>query len=145
MVTDRQKWADDWLNRNYIEWKEVEALKLRLELSESMLSNGVSRLSRPDVQQDHVGNTQEIKQVESSYLREVVENRMRSLDTGDAQTIEVIGRIPDAELRMILLRRYIYRWSWRQVAHELAYDRKTVYIKKNKALDMVASYLSAKM
>lgn len=144
-MTDRQKMADDWLNRNYVEWKEVEALKLRLELSESMLSNGVSNMTRSEVQTDHVENQQEVKQVEASYLRDIVEKRIRLLDMGDAQTIQIIGHVPQAELRMILLRRYIFRWSWSRIARELGYDRRSIYRKKLEALDEAAIHILAQI
>lgn len=143
-MTDRQKRADDWLNRNYLEWKELELLKLRLEMSESMLSTGVSKLSRSEVQTDHVENVQESKQIEASSLREVVENRIRALDIGDSLTIQAIGHIPAAEVRMVMLRRYIYRYSWKQIANELGYDRRTLFRKRLEGLDTVADFLAVR-
>ena len=143
-MTDRQKRADEWLNRNYLEWRELELLKLRLEMSESMLSTGVSKFSRSEVQTDHVENVQESKQIEASSLREVVENRIRALDIGDSLTIQAIGHIPSAEVRMVMLRRYIYRYSWKQIANELGYDRRTLFRKRLEGLDTVADFLAVR-
>lgn len=143
-MTDRQKRADEWLNRNYLEWRELELLKLRLEMSESMLSTGVSKLSRSEVQADHVENVQESKQIEASSLREVVENRIRALDVGDTLTIQAIGHIPSADVRMVMLRRYIYRYSWKQIANELGYDRRTLFRKRLEGLDTVADFLAVR-
>lgn len=143
-MTDRQKRADDWLNRNYLEWRELELLKLRLEMSESMLSTGVSKLSRSEVRTDHVENVQESKQIEASSLREVVENRIRALDIGDTLTIQAIGHIPSADVRMVMLRRYIYRYSWKQIANELGYDRRTLFRKRLEGLDTVADFLAVR-
>ena len=108
-MTDRQKRADEWLNRNY-----------------------------------HVENVQESKQIEASSLREVVENRIRALDIGDTLTIQVIGHIPSADVRMVMLRRYIYRYSWKQIANELGYDRRTLFRKRLEGLDTVADFLAVR-
>lgn len=144
-MTDRQKRADDWLNRNYVEWKETELLKLRLEMSESMLSTGVSKLTRSEVQTDHVDNLQEKKQIETVSLREVVESRIRALDQSDAITIRVIGHIASVDIRMVMYRRYIYRYSWQRISNELGYDRRTLFRKRLEGLDIVADYLAAFM
>ena len=143
-MTDRQKRADEWLNRNYLEWRELELLKLRLEMSESMLSTGVSKLSRSEVQTDHVENVQESKQIEASSLREVVENRIRALDIGDTLTIQAIGHIPSADVRRVMLGGYISRYSGKQIAKELGYDRRTLFRKRLEGLDTVADFLAVR-
>lgn len=133
-MNDRQKEARDWLNRNYIEWKELQKLKQRLELSESMLSNGVSRLTKNEIQVDHAGNSQEEKLIETSFLRQQVEERLASLDRADALTIELIGTITDAEQRLILISRYILRDSWNKIERDMNYSRRSLFRLHEKAL-----------
>lgn len=133
-MNDRQKEARDWLNRNYIEWKELQKLKQRLELSESMLSNGVSRLTKNEIQVDHAGNSQEEKLIETSFLRQQVEERLASLDRADALTIEIIGTITDAEQRLILISRYILRDSWNKIERDMNYSRRSLFRLHEKAL-----------
>lgn len=133
-MNDRQKEARDWLNRNYIEWKELQKLKQRLELSESMLSNGVSRLTKNEIQVEHAGNSQEEKLIETSFLRQQVEERLASLDRADALTIEIIGTITDAEQRLILISRYILRDSWNKIERDMNYSRRSLFRLHEKAL-----------
>lgn len=133
-MNDRQKEARDWLNRNYTEWKELQKLKQRLELSESMLSNGVGRLTKNEIQVDHAGNSQEEKLIETSFLRQQVEERLTSLDRADALTIEIIGTITNPEQRLILISRYILRDSWAKIERENNYSRRSLFRLHEKAL-----------
>lgn len=142
-MTEKQKFANDWLNRNYSEWQEVTKLKQRLELSESMLGTGVSRMTKQEIQSDHSSNTQERKQINASYLREVVEKRIRLLDVADAATIQVIARNDDATERTILTSRYILRQSWSQIEREQHMSTRQLYRRRDKALDKAAEYIKA--
>lgn len=142
-MTEHQNLAHNWLNRNYSEWQEIQKLKQRLELSESMLSTGVSRLSKQEIQMDTSSNHQEKKQIKASYLREVVEHRIQQLDIADAKTIQVIAANDDSEERNILLSRYILRQPWRVIQREMHMETRTLYRKRDKALDKAAAYISA--
>lgn len=144
-MTDRQDRAHAWLNRNYIEWREVQKLKLRLELSESMLSNGVSQLTRSEVQTDHAGNPQEEKTINASFLRQQVEDRLKSLDFADGLTIKIIGMIDDAEFRYILISRYILRESWTKIEKESNFSRRTMFRIWHQALDAASEKINSNM
>ena len=141
-MTDRQEAAHKWLNRNYVEWMEVQKLRQRLELSESLLSNGVSRMDRSEVQEDMSRNRQEDRQINASYLRDIVEKRFAALDEADATTIQIIAKLEDADERMILLSRYILRMTWNAIERDLHISTRNLYRKRDKALDHVAEYIA---
>lgn len=142
-MTDVQKYADSWLNRNYSEWQEVQKLKQRLELSESALSTGVSRMTKPEIQENHSGNSQEEKLVNFSYLSQVIADRVSSLDRADALTIQVIGTLDKSDFRLILLSRYILRQSWGQMEKEMHMSRRTLFRIRDKALTEASKKIKA--
>lgn len=142
-MTDVQKYADSWLNRNYSEWQEIQKLKQRLELSESTLSNGVSRMAKPEIQENHSGNSQEEKLINFSYLSQVIAERVASLDKADALTIQVIGTLDKSDFRLILLSRYILRQSWGQMEKEMHMSRRTLFRIRDKALTEASKKIKA--
>lgn len=142
-MTEAQKYADDWLNRNYSDWQEIQKLKQRLEFCESTLSNGVSKMVRSEVQETRGLNPQEEKLVNFSYLQGVIEERLASLNKADALTIQVIGTLDKADYRTLLLSRYILRQSWGYIANDLHLSRRTIFRIKNKALTEAAKKIKA--
>lgn len=142
-MTEAQKYADDWLNRNYSDWQEIQKLKQRLEFCESTLSNGVSKMVRSEVQETRGLNPQEEKLVNFSYLQGVIEERLASLNKADALTIQVIGTLDKADYRTLLLSRYILRQSWGYIEKDLHLSRRTIFRIKNKALTEAAKKIRA--
>lgn len=142
-MTEAQKFADDWLNRNYTEWQEIQKLKQRLEFSESTLTNGVSRITKSEIQEDHGGNPQEEKLINYSYLQQVIAERLASLNRADALTIQVIGTLAKSEHRLILLSRYILRESWRKIEKEMPRSRRSLYRIRDEALTEAAKKIKA--
>lgn len=142
-MTEAQKFADDWLNRNYTEWQEIQKLKQRLEFSESTLTNGVSRITKSEIQEDHGGNPQEEKLINYSYLQQVIAERLASLNRADALTIQVIGTLTKSEHRLILLSRYILRESWRKIEKEMPRSRRSLYRIRDEALTEAAKKIKA--
>ena len=77
-------------------------------------------------------------------ITEAEEDLYREIDervTAEMEVADVINRVPDVKLRLILEKRYLLFHSWEDVADEMAYTRRWILKKHADALDAVQRIL----
>ena len=79
--------------------------------------------------------------VRITEAEEILNRKINELVTAKLGVMEVIDRVPDVKLRLILEKRYLLFHSWEDVADEMAYTRRWILKKHADALDAVQRIL----
>lgn len=122
-MTEREKQAQSWLNRNYGKAMEIEAIKRSLERMETDLDRSVKPLKFKEVQEKPNGNLQEDMIADFVDLQFDLQKKIKKLVDEDKRTLYVIGRVSQAFLRTILIERYVNRLSWKDISNTLHVER----------------------
>ncbi|MBQ1294313.1 MAG: hypothetical protein IIY21_09755, partial [Clostridiales bacterium] len=103
IVTEREEKAKDWLNRNFGFAMECDAIQSRLDRMQSDIEKCVKPIRLKEVQEQHVGNSQEDKLATWIDMAAELEKKRYLLLARDNETIKVIEKLDSSIYRTILI------------------------------------------
>lgn len=141
-MTDEQMFAKDWLNRNYGDHMEIEALRNRLELLKNDIDRCTSVYGRADYQAypDTKANREELL-AKAADMNNFFEKRIMQLKKEDEITLQVIQRLESGIYRTILISRYINRLPWNKIQKNIKFERSNTYKLHSEALAKIYPYI----
>ena len=140
-MTEREKAAKVWLNRNYGMALELESIKRRLEKMQSDIEKVCKPIKLREIQESHSGNSQEDKMAEYLDISEDLGKRYFELMAKDGVTLQVINKMDSPILRTILIERYINRLKWSNVAIIMHLEERQIMRYHVQALDAVLPFI----
>lgn len=140
-MTEREEKAKDWLNRNFGFAMECDAIQSRLDRMQSDIEKCVKPIREKEVQEQHVGNSQEDKMATWIDMSAELERKRYLLLARDNETIKVIEKLDSHIYKTILIERYINRLNWNQIKAKLHKDGGWVFELHRQALDAILPYV----
>lgn len=140
-VTEREEKAKDWLNRNFGFAMECDAIQSRLDRMQSDIEKCVKPIRLKEVQEQHVGNSQEDKLATWIDMSTDLERKRFILLERDNETIKVIEKLESHIFKTILIERYVNRRSWRQIEQLIPYEHSRMYDLHLQALSAVLPFI----
>jgi len=141
-MTEREERAKVWLNRNYGQALEIQAIQRRLERLNADLEKCVKPIRLREVMEGHGdGNGQEERMAEYIDLSEELSRRLMYLMSLDRKTLDVIEKVDSSILRTILIERYVNRLKWKDLAIAIHIEERRMFEYHLRALDAVLPYI----
>lgn len=112
----------EWLNRNYKLAKELETKSACLET----LINITSKTDR-DFFVGHSDNSQELKFIRWSELKEEVEKLAKEVREVDKVTDSVLRTLEDPDEYRVLYCRFVCRLEWRDIKETFGYSKTSMF------------------
>lgn len=141
-MTESEEKAKEWLNRNYVDSLELEALKRRLERMQSDIEKVCKPIKLREVQEGlGFGNNQEDKMADYMDMSGDLSNRYLQLLRKDGETLRVINKLDSQIYRTILIERYVNRLKWDQVLKHIHIDRSTLFRYHLQALSAILPFI----
>ena len=137
MMTDRQLYSKDWLNRMYRVAMHIESLESKREQVISSLS-GIGHYDAEFVPTQTGENSVETKHLTYSYYSDLIEKEQKKLASEDIRTskiIEMLGNTPeDDTMKTILNYRYLSRFTWEAISQKTNFSLSWIYELHKKSL-----------
>lgn len=140
-VTEREEKAKDWLNRNFGFAMECDAIQSRLDRMQSDIEKCVKPIRLKEVQEQHVGNSQEDKLATWIDMAAELEKKRYLLLARDNETIKVIEKLESHIYKTILIERYVNRRTWKQIEKLIPYERSQTYLLHLQALSAIIPFI----
>lgn len=123
----------EWLNRNYKLSKELETKQACLET----IINITSKTS-VDYYSGRQENSNEIKFLRWSELKEEVERLIVEVNAVDRQTDAVLRQLEDSDEYRVLYCRYVSRMEWRDIKTCFGYSKSSMFRAHNDGLNHIS-------
>ena len=145
-MTDKAYKAKCWLNRNYNEYKKVEAERRVLETIEDRLFRGTASYYNDGTQgnADASNKRREDNLIEYTEQRAKLDKAVRALARKTQETRAVIEKLEDPTHQAIAIDRYIARLPWKRIMILEHVSRATLFRHHDKLLNEVGDILSKK-
>lgn len=140
-MTEREERAKEWLNRNFGFAMECDAIQSRLDRMQSDIEKCVKPIRAKEVQEHHVGNSQEDKMATWIDMSAELERKRYLLLERDNETINVIEKLDSHIYKTILIERYVNRRSWRIIEKIVPYERSRMYDLHLQALSAIIPFI----
>lgn len=127
----------EWLNRNYKLAKELETKSACLET----IINITSKTDR-DFIVGHSDNSQEIKFMRWSSLKEEVEHLTKEVEAVDKETDFILRHLEDSDEYRVLYCRYVRRMEWRDIKSTFGYSKSSMFRAHNDGINHVANLVN---
>ena len=141
IVTEREEKAKDWLNRNFGFAMECDAIQSRLDRMQSDIEKCVKPIRLKEVQEQHVGNSQEDKLATWIDMAAELEKKRYLLLARDNETIKVIEKLDSSIYRTILIERYVNRRPWKKIEQLIPYERTWIFQLHLQALSAIIPFI----
>lgn len=144
-MTDNAYRAKCWLNRNYCEYRQVEAERRALETIEDRLFRGTASYYNDGTQTnaDASNKRREDNLIEYTEQKARLEKSIRQLAKKTADTRAVIDELGDPLHRAIAIDRYITRLPWALILKVEHISRATMFRHHDKMLIEIAEILKS--
>lgn len=137
-MTDNQYHAKTWLNKIYIMTQTELATKEEIQAKAlAAITNGATDYGKERVQSD-LSNSQEQRQITYSMITIEVEKTKEKIAQLIRPRLDVINKIDDSTLRVILLERYINQKKWNEIEDKLSYSHAGMMKLHLRALDEIS-------
>lgn len=137
-MTDNQYHAKTWLNKIYIMTQTELATKEEIQAKAlAAITNGATDYGKERVQSDS-SNSQEQRQITYSMITIEVEKTKEKIAQLIRPRLDVINKIDDSTLRVILLERYINQKRWNEIEDKLSYSHAGMMKLHLRALDEIS-------
>lgn len=137
-MTDNQYHAKTWLNKIYIMTQTELATKEEIQAKAlAAITNGATDYGKERVQSDS-SNSQEQRQITYSMITIEVEKTKEKIAQLIRPRLDVINKIDDSTLRVILLERYINQKKWNEIEDKLSYSHAGMMKLHLRALDEIS-------
>lgn len=137
-MTDNQYHAKTWLNKIYIMTQTELATKEEMQAKAlAAITNGATDYGKERVQSDS-SNSQEQRQITYSMITIEVEKTKEKIAQLIRPRLDVINKIDDSTLRVILLERYINQKRWNEIEDKLSYSHAGMMKLHLRALDEIS-------
>lgn len=142
-MTDRAYKAKCWLNRNFGEYKKVEAERRVLETIEDRLFSGTASYYNDGTQgnADASNKRREDNLIEYTEQRAKLDKAVRALARKTQETRDVIDQLDDPTHQAIAIDRYIARLPWKRIMILEHVSRATLFRHHDKMLNEVGEIL----
>ena len=143
-MTDKAYKAQCWLNRNYNEYKKVEAERRVLATIEDRLFRGTASYYNDGIQgnADASNKRREDTLIEYTEQRATLERAVRQLAKKTEMTRAVIDQLEDPTHQAIAIDRYIARLPWKRIETLEHISRATLFRYHEKMLNEVGDILA---
>lgn len=134
-MTEEQIEKSRWLNRLHYISNEIKSLNEVKQNNKHL--RAVSYETDGSQHVSGASNSEENRMIKILELDEKIDEEINHLIQTRIEIFEVISKVDDAEMKAVLIDRYLNYKKFEDIAKNMGYDERTVKRKHKKALDKV--------